>query len=84
MHSYERKTKIRYLLNRRSKKFQNLPERVFIWVRKMSKTEGNQKLKFFKPSDLAWNARPPSVCMAILHSSSELHQILVLSFQQRL
>ena len=23
----------------------------------MSKNEGNQKLKFFKPSDLAWNAR---------------------------
>ena len=22
----------------------------------MSKNEGNQKLKFFKPSDLAWNA----------------------------
>ena len=26
----------------------------------MSKNEENQKLKFFKPSDLAWNA--PYVC----------------------
>ena len=28
----------------------------------MSKNEGNQKLKFFKPSDLAWNAPYKSQC----------------------
>ena len=28
----------------------------------MSKNEGNQKLKFFKPSDLAWNV--PEICIS--------------------
>ena len=55
--SYERKTEIRYLLNRWLKKFQNLPGRVFWWVlKKYQKNEENQKFKFFKSSDFSWNA----------------------------
>ena len=31
-------------------------KRFLMGIKKMSKNEGNQKLKFFKPSNLAWNA----------------------------
>ena len=40
---YERKTKIRYLLNQRSKKFQNLPERVFRWAQRCGKNRVPKK-----------------------------------------
>ena len=53
--SYEQKTEIRYLLDKWSKKFQNLPERVFWSILKNVKNEGNKKLKFFQPPDLVWN-----------------------------
>ena len=46
--SYERKTEIRYLLNGRSKKFQNLPETVFRWVLKNVKKWRKSKIKIFQ------------------------------------
>ena len=46
--SYERKTEIRYLLNRWSKNFQNLPGRVFWWVIKNVKKWRKSKIKIFQ------------------------------------
>ena len=45
----------------------------------MLKNDGNQKLKFFKPSDLAWNAPIPS--SDYLHSFASPEQKQTTFFQ---
>ena len=67
MHSYERKTKIRYLLNRRSKKFQNLPVRVFRWVIKNVKKWRKSKIKIFQT--LRFGAECP-ICIILSKETS--------------